>query len=273
MLPVINYYIRKYGNKDGIGTPERDVDVLITEGTMINRPELKALTEYELQREATAYLHEHRYAFLICSSTNLDSLASFYQAAQDAAVPYGRHLYTYSPYVKTQLDTFTETAGKFTDIYKFEHVYKLNLDKKLNCSKWSKSRTQQELMCQTGFLAMIKPAEFCEKYIDAFVEDYKNGLINQMPVIIYSMWAGYLDKTHDAAKHEWIQFIERQKKKGVEIKHLHTSGHASVQMLTDVINAVNPTKAILPMHTEDEDGFKYLDIPGESKGKVITGSG
>ena len=69
------------------------------------------LTEYELQLQATEYLHEHRYAFLICSSTNLDSLAGFYQAAQNAAVPYGRYLYTYNNYFKTQLDTFTNTAG------------------------------------------------------------------------------------------------------------------------------------------------------------------
>jgi ribonuclease J len=271
MLPVINYYIRKYGNKEGIGIPKRNVDVLITEGTMISRADEPVLTEYELQLEATKFLHEHRYAFLICSSTNLDSLASFYQAAQDASVPYGRYLYTYNNYFKTQLDTFTNTAGKYTDLYKFENVYELDLEKELKRPEWTKPKTQKELMEYTGFLAVIKPAKWCESFIDPFIEDYKNGCIKEMPVIIYSMWDGYIDKSKDARKDEWIEFIELQEAKGVEIKHLHTSGHASVQMLTEVIKAVNPTRAVIPMHTEDAEGFKYLDMEESLKDKVTIG--
>ncbi len=270
MLPMINYYIRKYGNGEGIGKPRRDVDILITEGTMISRADEPVLTEYELQLQATKYLHEHRYAFLICSSTNLDSLASFYQAAQNAAVPYGRYLYTYNNYFKTQLDTFTNTAGNFTDLYKFENVYELELEKELKSPQWAKKRTQKEHMEYTGFLAVIKPAQWCEKFIDPFIEDFRNGLIKEMPVIIYSMWDGYIDETKDARKDEWIKFIERQKSKGVEIKHLHTSGHASVQMLTEVIRAVNPTRAVIPMHTEDADGFRYLEMSEVLKNKVVT---
>lgn len=268
MIPMINYYIRKYGNGEGIGTPRRDVDVLITEGTMITRADEPVLTEYELQLQATEYLHEHRYAFLICSSTNLDTLAGFYQAAQNAAVPYGRYLYTYNNYFKTQLDTFTNTAGNYSDLYKFENVYELELEKDLKRPEWSKKRTQKELMEYTGFLAVIKPTQWCERFIDPFVEDYRNGLIKEMPVIIYSMWDGYLDKAKEARKDEWIKFLERQESKGVEIKHLHTSGHASVQMLTDVIKTVNPTRAIIPMHTEDEEGFKNLDMSAELKDKL-----
>jgi ribonuclease J len=69
MLPMINYYIRKYGNGEGIGKPRRDVDILITEGTMISRADEPVLTEYELQLEATKYLHEHRYA---CHALSMD---------------------------------------------------------------------------------------------------------------------------------------------------------------------------------------------------------
>ncbi len=123
----------------------------------------------------------------------------------------------------------------------------------------------------TGFLAVIKSATWCEKFIDPFIEDYKNGRIKEMPVIIYSMWDGYIDKKHDARKDEWIEFIERQEAKGVEVKHLHTSGHASVEMLTKVIKAVSPTRAVIPMHTEDVEGFKYLDMSEELKNKVFTG--
>jgi ribonuclease J len=85
MLPVIKHYVHRNGRK---------VNTLITEGTMMSRMNEKVKTETAMMYEAAEYLKEHKYAFLICSSTNLDSLASFYQAAQMAASPFRRYLYT-----------------------------------------------------------------------------------------------------------------------------------------------------------------------------------
>ncbi len=123
IIPMINTYVRRSGNKD--------VDILITEGTMMNRGSEKIITEADLQKEAAEYFKDHKYVFLICSSTNLDSLASFYAAAQNTK-PYGMRMYTYSEYVIRQLNTFTEAAGKYTGLYRFEYVYPLDLEKSLS---------------------------------------------------------------------------------------------------------------------------------------------
>lgn len=248
-LDVIKYYVHKNGRK---------VDVLVSEGTMMSRLTEEVMTEPEMQIEAYKYLKKHKYTFLICSSTNLDSLASFYQAAQSAAVPYGRYLYTYNPYFAKQLKTFTETAGKLADVYQFHNVYQLDLDKPLETDKWTK--TQKELMEYTGFLAVIKPEEWCEKFIDPFVEDYRAGIIDEMPVLIYSMWDGYVDPGHDAKKQEWIDFLDKQEEKGVKVKHLHTSGHATAEFIKDMIKAVDPQEEIVPIHTECKEAFFDLDI-------------
>lgn len=248
-LDVIKYYVHKNGRK---------VDVLVSEGTMMSRLTEEVMTELEMQIEAYKYLKDHKYAFLICSSTNLDSLASFYQAAQSAAVPYGRYLYTYNHYFEKQLQTFSETAGSFADVYQFKNVHKLDLEKELKTDKWTK--TQKELMEYTGFLAIIKPEEWCERYIDAFIEDYKAGIIDEMPVLIYSMWDGYVDPGHDAKKQEWIDFLDAQEAKGVEVKHLHTSGHATAEMIKNMIIAVDPQEEIVPIHTECKEAFYDLDI-------------
>ncbi len=264
---MIDYYIRKKRK----GIPGRDVDILVTEGTMMNRDTEKVRTEPEMQKEAELYLRKHKYAFLICSSTNLDSLASFYQAAQEAAKPYESYLYTYSPYYKTQLKTFTQTAGRFSDVYKFDHVYVLELDKVLSSPRWR--MTQQELMRKTGFLATIKPEERFEKYIDAFLQDYHEGIIKEKPVIIYSMWDGYVDKNNKAKNQEWVDFLERQEAKGVEVKQLHTSGHATIEMIEAVITAVDPKEAILPIHTENAEKFKTLNICDELKNRIVITDG
>ncbi len=173
LLPMTNWYIRRNGR--------REVDILITEGTMLNRRSEKVKTEAELQAEAREYFREHNYAFLICSSTNLDSLASFYQAARRN----GMYLYIYNDYVCQQLRTFTELAGAKTDLYRFEKAYVLRPDQELHQKAWDKPRKQKDLMREHGFLALIKSEDFCEKFINEFL-DVK-------PVIVYSMWDGYLD--------------------------------------------------------------------------------
>ena len=261
VLPVIRHYVHKNSRK---------VNALTIEGTMMSRMDEKVRTENEMMYEAADYLKAHKYAFLICSSTNLDSLASFYQAAQIAAFPYRRDLFTYNAYCRAQLQTFSDTAGEFSDVYQFENVHRLQLEKELKSSQWENSVTQKEIMEKCGFVAIIKPEEWCEKYVDPFVEDYRAGKIEQMPVIIYSMWDGYVreytkDKNgmrveNKARNQAWIDFLKKQEAKGIEVKHLHTSGHASPGMLADVIKTAAPTDEIYPMHTEHAELFEKLDI-------------
>ncbi len=116
-------------------------------------------------------------------------------------------------------------------------------------------------MREHGFLALIKPEGFCEKFINEFL-DVK-------PVIVYSMWDGYLDPEKAAYIPKWDAFLKRQQAKGVEVKRLHTSGHATAEQLAQLIRAVNPKEAIYPIHTEHAEGFCELDIPQELKDRVI----
>lgn len=251
--------IEKYIHKDG-----RQVNTLIIEGTMMSRPNETVMTETEMMDKVARYIEEHKYAFLICSSTNLDSLASFYQAARK----HDRYMFVYSDYFKKQLETFSETAGAICGIYLFHNVYKLDLDKELYSPHWPRPKTQKELMESKGSIAVIKPEEWCDKYIAPFIEDYESGVIDQMPVIIYSMWSGYLNENNEAKKQEWIDFINRQQARGVEVKYLHTSGHATAEMLAEIITAVAPTDEILPIHTECPEAFRDLDISAELKDKI-----
>ena len=262
MHRLIRSRVRRFG--------KRTIDALVIEGTMMSRPEEKVLTEPQIQREAAKYLNDHKYAFLICSSTNVDSLASFYQAAQKAGGhPYGRCMYVYSSYFLKQLRFYTDTAGSFSPVYRFEKVGMLNdMGKPRKNERLETAMTQQELMERFGFLAVIKPADFCETYIDRFMEAYHAGRIKQKPVIIYSMWEGYIEPGNKAENKEWTDFLSRQEQKGIEVEYLHTSGHATPGMLADVIKTVNPADAIYPMHTECADDFPALDI-GNLKDRVV----
>ena len=254
-LKMIEAYVRDFGR--------RQIDALVIEGTMMSRMGEQVLSEPQMQKKAEEYLRDHKYAFLICSSTNVDSLASFYQAAQKASEPYGRYMYAYSAYLKKQLKLYTEMAGPLAGVYCFEKTEYLNNMEKLHKSaRMTEPMTQQQLMERNGFLAVIKPTEYCEKYIDLFMDAYRAGRIKQKPVLIYSMWDGYVDPApnNKAKNEEWIEFLAKQERKGIEVEHLHTSGHATPAMLEAVIKAVDPQDKIYPLHTERPDQFKKLDI-------------
>ena len=139
----------------------RPVDVLITEGTMMSRPGERVYSEAELQEEARKLFKNHRHVFLICSSTNMDSLASFYQAGES----YGMGMYGNS-YVYAQLKTFRETAGKMTPCYDFKYAYEVRFDFKLQ----GLSMTQEHYMRKRGFVAVIKATPAYEKWIDRFAD-------------------------------------------------------------------------------------------------------
>lgn len=244
MLDVIKYYVHKAGRK---------VDYLIAEGTMMgDRKSEKVKTEAELCKEATELFEEHRYVFLVISSTNLDSLASFYRAANMNDM----RMYCYSPYLYKQLKTFSNIAGKRTPKYMFEKIYTVDFNKVLSNEIWDKDKTQEEVMREYGFLCIVKVEDKYAEWIERFKD--KN------PLVIYSLWNGYIDPKQDAYNEEWAAFFAPYIESG-QFRDLHTSGHATADMIASVIKAVDPQEAIIPMHTENVAGFRELDIDNHYK--------
>ena len=152
--------------------------------------------------------------------------------------------YCYSHYLYQQLKTFSEIAGARSPLYQFENVFVADPDK---------------LMQKQGFLCIVKPGERAAEWIERFRD--KN------PLVIYSLWEGYLNPEKEACNQDWVDFFAPYKESG-QFVDLHTSGHATPEMLARVIEAVEPQEAIIPMHTENAEGFKQLNISEELKERV-----
>ena len=243
LLDMIRCYITQYG--------KRKIDVLITEGTMMNRQIETVMTELEMQHKAADYFKENKYIFLLCSSTNLDSLWSFYKAAESN----GMRFYS-NGYVYKQLQNFQRYAGaRAKSLYQFKTVYPVNWNKNLE----TVNMTQEEFMRKKGFVIIIKEGEQYKKWIERFA-DLK-------PKIIYSMWEGYIDPAMKAYNKELADFIKPYDPD--QLYKLHTSGHATTKCIEDVIMAINPQKAIIPIHTENKVGFADLNISEELKQRII----
>ena len=66
----------------------KNIDVLITEGTMLSRNDVRMMSEEDLRQKAYELMSGYKYAFVLCSSTDPDRLASFYQATRHQGRPF-----------------------------------------------------------------------------------------------------------------------------------------------------------------------------------------
>lgn len=247
VIPMINKYIRKSG--------KRDVDVLITEGTMLSRMTEKIYSEADMLKDCKKLLKQHRYVFLICSSTNVDTLATFYQAAKS------HYMKMYANgYVCEQISHYREAARAYNGPYDFRYVYEYNPDTVIASDKLEKNTTQDEIMRKEGFVIVIKSEEKYKSWIERFAD--------LEPIVVYSMWEGYLNPKHKAYNGEWKKFLDSYN----HVEYMHTSGHATASLIAEVINAVEPRESIYPIHTENAKELEKLNIKEELRRRIYYGS-
>ena len=214
----------------------KNIDVLITEGTMLSRTSEKILTEHELGKKAEKLLKENKYVFALCSSTNIDTIAEFYSAAIK-----NRKLFIVceEDFQKEILKIITENST--SPFYNFDR-------RKI----YSYGKNLHKIMSERGFFFLGRTNYVTQKTIEAF----PNSLL------IYSMWSGYLNKTHPAFDEYKSNFIDGALKNGCKMQHLHTSGHASLDEIKKVCEITN-AKTIIPIHSENPEILNELSLSGK----------
>ena len=245
MLDVIKYYVHKNG---------RPVDILITEGTMMGeRADEERFSEKDLRAWAKEYFKEHRHIFLKVSSTNVDTLASFYQAAKAN----GMTMYANS-YILKQFRVYRAAGRKRgTSMYDFREAKQIPFISDREDADNTETYRILDEMRRNGFVAIVSEYDHYERVMDE--------LSDVNPEMIYSMWGGYIDSKRDAYNEKLAEFCKKH-----HAFQKHTSGHAYPEFIAQVITAVNPTQMIWPIHTENAEGFMRLDISDELKRKVNT---
>lgn len=249
IIDVLNYYVLKNGRK---------VDILIIEGTMMGeRAKDEHFSEKDLMAWATEYFREHRHIFIKVSSTNVDSLASFYQAAKKNGIT----MYANS-YVRKQFRVYRAAGRKYrTGMYNFYNTKQFPFISDAEGADNTKTYKTLDEMRANGFVAIVSEYEHYERTMDE--------LADVKPELIYSMWDGYLDsegKNSGAYNKELDMFCKKY-----NAIHKHTSGHAYPKLIEEVIETVKPTEMIWPIHTENADGFRKLNISDELKGRIRNG--
>ncbi len=227
---------------------KRKIDVLITEGTLLSRNDEKLISEKELQDKAYELLSRYKYAFVLCSSTDIDRLASFCQATT-------RHqgrLFIADGYQCKLLETFTEHYFQKRNIRFFDFSKVHEYDESIIPD-----------MVKSGFTMIVRASGKFKEQLGTLM----SLLPKEDTLFIYSQFQGYIcpeDKAYNANTDKFVHSHDWNH------EYLHTSGHASKETLARVCNLMNPHTAIIPIHTEKGSDFTSLDIPEELKNKVVT---
>lgn len=201
------------------------VDVLITEGTNLSRPEVNAVTEHDLSRQAAEYLKRWKNVFVLCSSTNIDRLAGLYAAARRVKKPF-----ICDGYQADILRTVTDYGGKRISLYDFSHV----------------------LTYGDNLLPLMREKGFC---MPVRINDRFHSIMGRFPkeesILLYSMWAGYQERDPKLK-----QFVSEY-----HWEYFHTSGHASKTQLQLACREVMPRIGVIPIHTETPDVLNEIVAP------------
>lgn len=201
-----------------------DIDYMICENTNLNRDEMRMNSELELKEKAEKIMLDNKYVFVLCTTTNIDRIKTFYDAN-----PWGR-LFVCSNFQKSLLDIVNDRYAGFFN-YPKPLYYDDNID---------------ALMEERGFCMILQARdEFAP-----LLEKYKGR-----SKIIYSMWGGYLEG--NAKIDDIADFLS-----GYDYERLHTSGHAFTEDIIKVYETVAPKCGLIPIHGETPE--KLLNfIPNE----------
>lgn len=198
------------------------IDVLITEGTTLSRPDEKPMTEHELQQKIREYMAQYKYVYVMCASTNLERIC-----ALSKAVPRGKY-FICDCYQKTLMELVEHHWGKLSPLYRDlkKTVYGDNIF---------------EAMKERGFLMTVRDNRDFRNIISKF--DIEQS------IMLYSMWDGYRTKPSSTIP-DFLNLVGHW-------APLHTSGHASHSDLKMVVDITQPD-IVLPMHTDAPDELQAL---------------
>ena len=112
--------------------------------------------------------------------------------------------------------------------------------------RYPKAKIGINAIAKTRFLMCIRPS--MKNYLTGLSKkcSFENG------ILFYGMWKGYLERK------DMKEFISYMESLGVKMHVLHTSGHADINAINALVEAVSP-QYIIPVHTENPDWYLRYD--------------
>lgn len=201
-----------------------DIDILITEGTLLARTD-ECIHEREVSRRMECMTNAFKYVVVLASATDIERLASIKEASKKAR----RQLYVCNGYTRRTMSIFNRREAKASKgLFEFHPKYVNFDDPKI------------EPMREKGFVMIAGAINL------TFAEELCEGLDPNDVLLIYSSWDGYYKNPEQVRLNPRYKYFREAFHNVVDI---HTSGHADRKTIEKVINLVKP-KEVIFIHKE-----------------------
>lgn len=219
----------------------QNVDYLLLEGTSIGRGKEPFKNETDIENELVALFKESTKSNLIYTSgQNIDRIVSIYRACVRTGKTLVVDVYVAS--ILKELSPFAKIPYPADDFKNLKVIYPYYTSKRLA------KEGNEKILYQFKKYKISKEeiSNNPDKYVMIVRPSMQKDLERITGIdggnLIYSMWEGYLKKP------DTDKFIEYFKSRGFRIHKIHTSGHADIDTLKKIVDAIKP-KVIVPIHT------------------------
>ena len=201
-----------------------NIDVLITEGTMLSRND-KCIHECRVSENMASVMKTYKYVFVLASATDIERLASIKNAAYKTKKP----LYVCSKFMASTMKFFTEReAERSHGLFKFiPRMFRFD---------------DLEEMKNHGFVLVAGTSQISRV----------KGILKALPIdetiLIYSSWEGYYTIPEQIAANPGYKTFRELFSNVIDI---HTSGHAGKTTISKVVNQIKAPQTIF-IHKEKD---------------------
>lgn len=246
--------MRGHGRKSGLfegllAHPPKNVNVLLMEGTTINRMEPKSgfPTEADIENQLVdIFRNTNGMPLVWCSGQNIDRIVTIFCACKRSNRQLIVDMYAAETLKATGNPRIPQSHWKEIRVY-LPRSQKAGIirQKKFDVAKYYRPfRIFGESLPAVSkqSVMLFRPSMRWEME--------ETGCLDGA-CLVYSMWDGYLEKEETKPFRAWL------KQKGIPMHKCHTSGHASVKDLKR-LRAAFRDAVVVPIHTEQPASFNTL---------------
>jgi ribonuclease J len=235
--------------KDFLKNPPENIDVLLMEGSTIGRgdSDFSYPTEDDLEDRLINILNETKGPALFWSSgQNIDRLVTANKASRKTGRLFIVDIYTASILRAIGNPRLPQPGWHGFRVYLPRYQKKVIIENQLFdfAKSFSDARVYPENLkgLASKSLILFRPS---------MRFDLENAQCLNDATLIYSMWPGYLEDAYQQKFLEWL------KSKNIPLINCHTSGHAPIQDLKRLADAITP-KRMVPIHTFEPERYHEL---------------
>ena len=224
------------------------VDYLITEGTNVGDNSHIIRKELSLVKEFETIMRKYNQVFVLMASSNINRITTILKACNKTnhiliEDIYMAHLAT-TIFKEDNINIPNPISFDNIMVYKPRYFKRKEQDFKNKYLHCFKNRNSSKMLFKP-FAMNVRPSMIND------LKMFKSKNILTNACLIYSMWGGYKEK-EDIKK-----FIKEADNLGITLieKEIHTTGHASRELINEIIEIADSSKVYM-IHTtlkEDED--------------------